>query len=128
MEHKMWVSGWEKLVQRFGLGRFVLVHDGQRNPGQFELPPEDVRFYTKIYRWEIDGKFINTWVKFKYDLRDNEVGMDLTFHDPLKPKGSKRQKESLVMWNPKEVFHEFQEVSGETSTVGGRQDGREEVR
>jgi len=59
-----------------------LVHDGQKNPGQFQFPPEEVRFYTRTYRWLIDGKPVNTWVKFIYDLREGEATVEATFHEP----------------------------------------------
>ena len=100
-EDKSWICCWEKLVKKWGLGEFRLVHDGQRNPGQFEFPPEEVRFYTKVYRWFVDGQPVDTWVKFKYDLREGEVGVDVTFHDPTKPQ-KKAEKESMVLSNPKE--------------------------
>lgn len=42
---------------------FKLVHDGQRNPGQFKFPPEEVRCFTRRYR---KGE---TGILFQYDLR-----------------------------------------------------------
>lgn len=76
----LWMCDWEKLLKRTGL--FVLVHDGQNNPGQFKLPPEEVRFYTRTYRMVLVGGPVNTWVKFKYDLREDEVNIDVTYHEP----------------------------------------------
>lgn len=92
-----WVCLWERFVQQLGL---VLVHDGQRNPGQFEFPPEEVRFYTKTYQVHLDGQPVKTWVKFRYDLREGEVGVDLTWREP-----DKNQKETMEMSIP-----EIQEV------------------
>jgi len=42
---------------------FKLVHDGQRNPGQFKFPPDEVRCFTRRYKKD------NTGVLFQYDLR-----------------------------------------------------------
>lgn len=77
---KQWECFWERLIRRSP--EWVLVHDGQRNPGQFEFPPEEVRFYTRVYRWLIDGEPVNTWAKFVYDLREGEATVHLTYHEP----------------------------------------------
>ena len=93
VKKKRWMCLWERLCINMGL---VLIKDGQHNPGQFELPPEDVRFYTMIYRGTMDGKFINTWVKFIYDEREGEVDVEITCRDP-KLKG----REKMVLTMPK---------------------------
>jgi hypothetical protein len=59
----------ERLLIKAG---FRLIHDGQKNPGQFTLPPEEVKFFTRKYRWFLEGVFVNTWVKFMYDRRNSE--------------------------------------------------------
>lgn len=48
-----------------------LVHDGQRNPGQFEFPPKDVRYFTRKYRSKKRGGWdgLVRGVTFQYDLR-----------------------------------------------------------
>ena len=88
-----WMCLWERLIK--DAGAFVLVHDGQRNPGQFEFPPEEIRFYTRTYRLLIDGEPVNTWVKFKYDLREGEVSVDLTWREP-----DKNSKETMALSIP----------------------------
>lgn len=94
-----WVCLWERLIRK--MGDFVLVHDGTRNPGQFEFPPDEVRFYTRVYQWVIDGEPVNTFVKFKYDLREGEVDVDLTWREPKK----KVQREGMVLTNAKEKMN-----------------------
>lgn len=58
---------WERVLIQAG---FRLVHDGQKNPGQFELAPKDVRFYTRKYRWFLDDAPVNCWVTLVYDDRE----------------------------------------------------------
>lgn len=70
----------EKLF--IGLG-FVLIHDGQRNPGQFNLPPEEVKFFTRKYRLSLDGEFVNTWAVFRYDERSNFADFEITSREPM---------------------------------------------
>ena len=78
---KPWMCFWERKL--FHKSReWELVHDGQQNPGQFQFPPEEVRFYTRTYRWILDGTPVNTWVKFIYDLREGEATVEATFHEP----------------------------------------------
>lgn len=69
----------ERLLRDNG---FVLVHDGQRNPEQIELPPEEVRFFTREYRLKLDGQFVNTWVKFIYDNRSGTVDFEIHSREP----------------------------------------------
>ena len=96
-----WVSCWEELCKTLG---FRLVHDGQRNPGQFELPPEEVRFYTRLYQGMLDGQPISTFVKFIYDERKGEVDMEISMRDPRKKDGAKRQEQmTMVMPGKKEA-------------------------
>ena len=101
MSQKPWVLSWEKFIQMWGLGEFRLIHDGQRNPGQFEFPPDQVKFYTKTYQWFLDGKPVKTFVKFKYDLREGEATMIVTFHNPRE----KTEREEMVLRNAKEVLN-----------------------
>ena len=96
---RIWMCDWEKLMIKTGL--FKLVHDGQHNPGQFELPPEEVRFYTKTYQMILSEGPVHTWVKFKYDLREGEVSVDLTWHEPKE----KTRHEEMAMTNVKEVVN-----------------------
>lgn len=91
-----WVCVWERVARQVG---FVLVHDGQRNPGQFKLAPEDVRYYTKKYRWRIDGQFVNTWLTFVYDMRKGEVDVEVSYKEP---KSQRTRRETMVL---KEVLN-----------------------
>lgn len=54
--------------------KWELIHDGQRNPGQFEFPPEDVRRFTRRYRKRDFG------VKFLYDLRQELAEVEFEFY------------------------------------------------
>ena len=74
-----WMCIWEKLCITLGM---KLIHDGKNNPGQFKLPPEEVRFYTRVYQALMDGELIRTYVKFIYDEREGEVKMDVTSREP----------------------------------------------
>lgn len=95
---KPWVCLWERLIKE--TSDFVLVHDGQKNPGQFKFPAAEVRFYTRTYHMVLEGKPVRTWVKFKYDLREGEVSVDVTWHDPAE----RKVQESMAMAVPKEVM------------------------
>ena len=89
-----WVCCWEKLCITLG---FRLLHDGQNNPGQFVLPPEEVRFYTRFYQGMMDGKPISTFVKFIYDEREGEVSADISMRDPQRNDGSKRREKMTML-------------------------------
>lgn len=97
---KPWVCLWERLIKESP--EFVLIKDGQQNPGQFKFPPEEVRFYTRIYQMVLERGPVRTWVKFVYDLREGEVSVDLTWHDPRR---RKKVEESMTMAVPKEVMN-----------------------
>lgn len=55
-----------------------LIHDGQRNPGQFEFPPDDIRCFTRRYKCiGKSGLWGIVWgITFQYDLRSG--GADVT--------------------------------------------------
>lgn len=61
---------------------FVLIHDGQRNPGQFNLPPEEIRCFTRKYRLKIDNEFVNTWAVFMYDERSQFADFEIMSREP----------------------------------------------
>ena len=79
MAKSVWICRTEELFISLGA---VLIHDGLRNPGQFEFPPDKVGFFTRYYRCRMDWRFINTWAKFIYDKRSGHVDFELTFKDP----------------------------------------------
>jgi hypothetical protein len=63
----------ECLMERvFQSAGFVCVYDGSQ--------PKDINwldkptFFTRVYRCKMDGEWINTWVKFVYDLRPGKEG------------------------------------------------------
>lgn len=64
-----WMCVLEEYVWRHP--DWELVHDGQRNPGQFEFPPDDVRKFTRRYRCIGDTALMGIiWgITFLYDLR-----------------------------------------------------------
>ena len=55
----------EKIVSKAG---FVCVYDGSSSPKDIDWL-EKPTFYTRVYRCKQDGEWINTWIKFIYDLR-----------------------------------------------------------
>jgi hypothetical protein len=55
----------EKIVSKAG---FVCVYDGSNDPKDIDWL-ETPTFYTRVYRCRQDGEWINTWIKFIYDLR-----------------------------------------------------------
>lgn len=84
----------ERLLMKAG---FELVHDGQNSPCQVQLPPEEVSCYTKKYRWKIDGKFVNTWVRFFYDKRGQFADFEIYSRDP-----DLKGREKMLMSQPAE--------------------------
>jgi len=92
---------------------FKLVHDGQRNPGRFKLPPEEIKFFTRKYQLYMDDKPQSTWAVFKYDERSKFVDFDLHFSEQG-DKGA-RQQFRLNEESTKEVF------DGETESVPTKQ-------
>lgn len=76
-----------------------LVHDGQRNPGQIKLAPEDVRKFTRRYR---HGGF---GITFVYDLREPLADVTFQFYAP--GEGKHRGQEFEMKSNiPTEVISE----------------------
>lgn len=71
---------------------FVMVHNGQQNPGQIILPPEEVACFTRKYRLTIDGEFVNTWVTFKYDRRSQFADFEVYSREP-----ETRGREKMVL-------------------------------
>ena len=55
----------EKIVSKAG---FICVYDGSNTPKDIDWL-ETPTFYTRVYRCKQDGEWINTWIKFIYDLR-----------------------------------------------------------
>ena len=80
----------EKIVERAG---FKPVHDGQYEEGQ--------KFYTKVYRLELDGEFVNTWLRFRYDLRTGYADVSISWKDLAE--FEKLTDDSWVALNEEEV-------------------------
>jgi hypothetical protein len=90
------------LMEQFvrGMG-WVLVHDGQNSPGQVQVQPEDIRYYTKKYQKCVKGQLYHTWMIFKYDLRNKSVSFE--FHSQeMRHKG----REKMQIQNGKEAVSE----------------------
>ena len=87
------------LLERFFRNNgFKLVHDGQKNPGQFQFSPEEVRYYTRKYRLQIDHEWQNTWVVFKYDERSQFADFEIYSREP-----NNRGREKMVMQRPPDI-------------------------
>ena len=68
MKIPWWMCELERYF--FNHADWKLVHDGQRNPGQFEFPPKDVRCFTRRYRTNGIDKMLGIHgIIFRYDLR-----------------------------------------------------------
>ncbi len=91
MTEKTGMCFWEKVCISAG---FRLIHDGQRNPGQFVLQPQDVKFYTRKYQLYLDGKPVNTFVTFIYDKRE-AVDIRISYKDG-KGKGELMQDKEVT--------------------------------
>lgn len=83
------------MEQMFRESGFVVIHDGQKRPPddgsrQFTLPPGEIRFFTRTLRKMVNGKFMDEWAVFKYDLRDRFcVDVKVTRKEP---DGTKRKQ------------------------------------
>jgi len=93
MAKRVWICRTEQLFINMGA---ELIHDGLKNPGQFEFPPDKVGFFTRYYRCKMDGKFINTWAKFIYDKRTGYVDFELTWKDPRQKKVIEKRRLTLA--------------------------------
>ena len=66
----------ERLARSYG---FVLIRDGslRRDFPNAGKPT----FYTRVYRLKLDGEFVNTYLRFKYDLRTGWADIDIGLSD-----------------------------------------------
>lgn len=64
----------EKLMRGNG---FVLIKDGSKN-GELTKGKVKPSFFRRIYRLQLDGEFVNTWVYFTYDLRTGWADFKIT--------------------------------------------------
>lgn len=104
----MTIKGMCLLERLFAEVGFKVIHDGQRNPGQFEFPADEIRFFTRKYRLFMDDEPLNTWAVFKYDRRSNLADFEVYSRDPdivRKSKSSERQEMSLNTQDAKEVLN-----------------------
>ena len=72
-----------------------LIHDGQKNPGQFKFPPKDIRCFTRRYKCTTEEahRFIGAWgAMFRYDLR-NGIVADVKFEFNREGNGHKKAKD-----------------------------------
>jgi hypothetical protein len=61
-------------------GWFVLVKDGSKEPIDINWL-DTPSFYTKLYRMKLDGEFVNTWVRFVYNTRDNWADFEMRYNN-----------------------------------------------
>jgi len=102
------------LLERFFRNNgFRLVHDGQHNPGQFQLAPEDVKCFTRKYRLQMDKEWLNTWVVFRYDERSQVADFEIYSKEP-----NHRGREKMILQMPlienKEKEKDEQSISENT--------------
>ncbi len=68
----------EKAMQDWG---FELVFDGSK-PREGDINWLDKpTFYTKVYRWRLDRKWVNTWIRFVFDDRRGLTDMNISYED-----------------------------------------------
>jgi len=63
------------LEEMYKVDGYVVIYDGQQRPPddgsrQFVSSPGDIRYFTRKLRKAVNGKFVNQYVVFVYDLRD----------------------------------------------------------
>ena len=92
-----WMCSLEEYY--FGSPDWELVHDGQQNPGQFEFPPSEIRYFTRRYKCisEREGRFMGAWgATFSYDLRDGVVA-DVKFEFNREDSNHKKRKDIFAL-------------------------------
>jgi hypothetical protein len=67
----------EKAFKNMG---FVLVHDGSRETKDINWLSKPT-FFTRTLRLKLDGEFVDTWVKFTYDLRTGDADFRISHRD-----------------------------------------------
>ncbi len=82
IERALWNTGW-----------FVLTKDGSTQPTDVSWL-DTPSFYTKVYRMKLDGEYVNTWVRFIYNERDNWADFEMTYRDQEGMKASARELSS----------------------------------
>jgi len=90
----------EKMFRRLG---FRLMHDGSRNPQEFKLDPNDVRFFTRKLRLFLDGEPTKTIATFKYDYRSG-VMIDCTISS--KDSGFEGKENIILEYSDELAFQE----------------------
>lgn len=84
----------EKVLKEAG---FKLIHDGQHNPGQFNLPTEEVTTFIRKYRLQIDGQWQNTWATFHYDKKRKFVGAPVWDFEIYSKEPETRGREKMML-------------------------------
>lgn len=58
---------------------FRCVYDGSKSNDYNN--GGDPSFFWRVYRWHIDGRPVNTWIKFTYDLRTGRSDFKISNKD-----------------------------------------------
>ena len=83
-----------------GMG-FVLIKDGRSYvPGTNQLKEGNPSFYVKVYQLMIDGHFVDSFVKFIYDMRTGKAKMEFTSPNLIKALDAPyvREPEEVSEW------------------------------
>lgn len=81
----------ENAVQNTGW--FVVVKDGSKEPTDVNWLTTP-SFYTKLYRMKLDGEFVNTWLRFVYNYRDNWADFEMTYRNDSEVRATSRELSS----------------------------------
>jgi len=67
----------ERAMQSMG---FVLLRDGSKNPQDIKWL-EKPTFFSRVYRLKLDDKWVNTWIRFTYDVRSGYADLSISHRD-----------------------------------------------
>jgi hypothetical protein len=59
---------------------FVVIKDGSIQPTDVDWLSKPT-FFTRVLRAKVDGHFVNTWVKFTYDMRTGNADFSVSSKD-----------------------------------------------
>lgn len=59
---------------------FEVIKDGSKEPTDVNWL-ESPTFFTRVLRAKVEGKFIDTWVRFTYDKRTGDADFSVSYRD-----------------------------------------------
>ena len=95
----------EPAIRAFG---FRCVYDGSKRE-DFENGGTP-SFFWRVYRWFIDGRPVNTWIKFTYDLRTGRSDFAISSKDLAEYHKNMDRLKSLQKENVEKQFNHIKEM------------------